>query len=67
MKDPACTTERELREELVDTLLAISLLSKRMAQNLAMLTETMNTEKGEHDHGQDERTGCCPYRIVHAG
>lgn len=56
--------ETEAREELIDTLLLISLLAKNIAQTLARLKNTANTKKGEHDDGEDVRTGRCPYRIV---
>lgn len=58
-----CT--HEVREELIDTLLAFSLLSQRIAQSLAQLNEPA-TQKGEAEDVQDERAGRCPYRIVRA-
>ena len=50
-------------EDLIDCLIAVSLITRRMAQDLARLTHHGH-EKGEHNHVEDGRTGCCPYRIV---
>lgn len=50
-------------EDLIDCLIAVSLITRRMAQDLARLTHPEH-EKGEHNHVENGRTGCCPYRIV---
>lgn len=56
-----CT--HEVREELIDVLLAFSLLSQRIAQSLAQLNEP-TTQKGDAEDVQNERAGRCSYRIV---
>jgi len=67
MNNATNATERELREDLVDTLLAVSLLTKRMARSLAILNETLNAKEGDYTDVKAESTGCCPCRTVHAG
>ena len=47
-------------DEMVDTLIAISMVSKRLARKLAQLGEPSlqdNVMKGERRYEQDERTG----------
>ncbi|MPN14042.1 hypothetical protein SDC9_161368 [bioreactor metagenome] len=45
-------------EELIDTLLAISVVSKRLARNLSILAaQSKSTEGGKTDE-QNERNGC---------
>ena len=66
MHDAPHNDTREAREDLIDTLLAISLLSRRMAQNLARLSDLANMRKGDANDGQDEQARCRPYRIVRA-
>ena len=50
-------------EDLIDCLIAVSLLTRRMAQNLNSITHPAPV-KGEQNHVEDGRTGRCPYRIV---
>ena len=50
-------------EDLIDCLIAVSLITRQMAQDLANLTHH-DHEKGEQNHVEDGRIGCCPYRIV---
>ena len=50
-------------EDLIDCLIAVSLITRRMAQDLASLTHHEH-EKGEQNHVEDGGTGRCPYRIV---
>lgn len=48
-------------DEMIDTLIAISLVSKRLARKLALLGEPGtrdNMTRGERCDEQDERTGC---------
>ena len=48
-------------DEMIDTLIAISLVSKRLARKLALLGEPGtrdNVTKGERCDEQGERTGC---------
>lgn len=52
-------------DDLIDCLIAISLLTRRMAQDLNSITHPEH-EKGEHDHAEEGRIGCCPYRLVRA-
>lgn len=56
----------KVREEMIDTLLAFSLLSRKLAQSIAMLGSNTTTMKGDHDNVEDERTGRCAYRVVRA-
>ena len=55
-------TPEEL-EDLIDCLIAVSLITRRMAQDLARVTHPEH-RKGEHNRVEHERTGCCPYRSV---
>ena len=57
---------RKPREDLIDSLIAISLLTQRMARNLIELEcdEEANREKGGKRHVEDERTGLTAYRAV---
>ena len=59
---------RETREDLIDSLIAVSLLTRRMARSLiGMNTNTATTaKKGERTYGKDERTGRPAYRVVRA-
>lgn len=61
----AAKNPRETREDLIDTLIALSLLTQRMARTLIAQTRT-TTKKGVWNHGQDERTGRPAYRVVRA-
>ncbi len=56
----------EKLEELVDSLIAMSILTRMMAISLiGMDTGTVKTaKKGERTHGKDERTGRPAYRVV---
>lgn len=49
-------------EDLIDCLIAVSLITRRMAQDLNRITHPEH-EKGETKHVENGRTGCCPYRI----
>jgi hypothetical protein len=51
-------------DELIDTLIAISLVSRRLAKNLAMLAEKRKQVKGGCHDEQDKRTGHGHYRVI---
>lgn len=44
--------DRELDEELVGMLTAISIVSKRLAKKLSVLQDTLQNEGGENDAGK---------------
>ena len=44
-------------EELIDTLIAISVVSKRLARKLSMLAAQSQTKEGGKTDEQDERDG----------
>ena len=50
-------------DEVIDTLIAISLVSKRLAKNMAILAARKQVKGGCHDE-QDKRTGHGHYRVV---
>ncbi len=66
MQETAKTNTREAREDLIDSLIAVSLLTQRMAKSLIGLTHMTATaaKKGECTYGSNERTGRPAYRIV---
>lgn len=64
MTGNAETNPRELREDLIDTLLALSLLSKRAAQNLVAMGAYLTEAKGDYTDVEDEPTRQRPCRIV---
>ena len=66
MQEAVKNSPREAREDLIDSLIAISLLTQRMARNLIELEcdEEANREKGGKRHVEDERTGLTAYRAV---
>ena len=68
MQEARKNTRREMREDLIDSLIAMSLLTQRMARTLIGLTHenAETTSKGENNHGKDERTGNPAYRVVRA-
>ena len=68
MRQQERTCSRETREDLIDSLIAMSLLTRRMARSLiGMNTNTATTaKKGERTYGKDERTGRPAYRVVRA-
>ena len=68
MQETMKNTPREMREDLIDSLIAMSLLTQRMARTLIGLTheDAATPKKGEKRHGKDERTGRPAYRIVRA-
>ena len=68
MRQQERTCPRETREDLIDSLIAVSLLTRRMARSLiGMNTNTATTaKKGERTYGKDERTGRPAYRVVRA-
>ena len=54
-------------DEMIDTLIAISVVSKRLAKKLALLGDpSLRDEmmKGESHDEQDERTGHGHYRVA---
>lgn len=54
-------------DEMIDTLIAISVVSKRLARKLALLgNPSLRDEmmKGESHDEQDERTGHGHYRVA---
>ena len=54
-------------DEMIDTLIAISVVSKRLARKLALLgNPSLRDEmmKGESHDEQDERTGHGHYRVT---
>ena len=54
-------------DEMIDTLIAISVVSKRLARKLALLDNpSLRDEmmKGESHDEQDERTGHGHYRVA---
>ena len=54
-------------DEMIDTLIAISVVSKRLARKLALLDNpSLRDEmmKGESHNEQDERTGHGHYRVA---
>ena len=51
-------------DELIDTLIAISLVSRRLAKNLLLLAEKREKVKGGCHDEQDKRTGHGHYRVV---
>ena len=54
-------------DEMIDTLIAISVVSKRLARKLALLGDpSLRDEmmKGESHDEQDERTGHGHYRVT---
>ena len=61
-------TPSEIREDLIDSLIAMSLLTQRMARTLVGMTHDDATTplKGENRHGKDERPGRPAYRVVRA-
>ena len=68
MQEAANKNPREAREDLIDSLIAVSLLTRRMAGTLIGLnTNTATTaQKGVYFHGSNERTGRPAYRVVRA-
>ena len=68
MQEAVNSSSREAREDLIDSLIAVSLLTRRMARSLiGMNTSTATTaKKGERTYGKDERTGRPAYRVVRA-
>ena len=68
MQEARTNTHHEMREDLIDSLIAMSLLTQRMAKTLIGLTHdnAETTPKGESNHGKDERTGNPAYRVVRA-
>lgn len=55
---------RSGNDELIDTLIAISLVSKRLAKNMALLAGQRKQVKGGCHDEQDKRTGHGHYRVV---
>ena len=57
---------RETQEDLIDSLIAMSLLTRRMAQllNIQNHKNATTTLKGEPYYGSYERTGRRAYRVV---
>lgn len=53
----------ELRDELIDALLAFSLLTRQIAQNIAGLNKNVMHEKGE-ENVEDNRPEHAACRIV---
>ena len=54
-------------DEMIDTLIAISVVSKRLARKLALLGDSSLRDemmKGENHDEQDERTGHGHYRVA---
>lgn len=54
-------------DEMIDTLIAISIVSKRLAKKLALLGDPGLRDdmmKGESKVEQDERTGYSHYRVA---
>ena len=54
-------------DEMIDTLIAISVVSKRLARKLALLGDPSlrdEMRKGESHDEQDERTGHGHYRVA---
>ena len=68
MQEAVKNSPREAREDLIDSLIAVSLLTRRMARSLiGMNTNTATTaKKGERTYGKDERTGRSAYRVFRA-
>ena len=68
MRQQERTCSRETREDLIDSLIAVSLLTQRMARSLISLTheKATNTQRGGTNHGDDERIGRPAYRGVRA-
>ena len=66
MKDAPEQCPRETREDLIDSLIAVSLLTQRIARSLINLTHcsATNTKRGGKRYGKDERTGRPAYRVV---
>ncbi len=54
---------RAADEELIDVLTAISIVSMRLAKNIALLTGQSQSEEGGKTYGQDERYGYGHRRI----
>ena len=57
---------RDTREDLIDSLIALSLLTRRTARLLINQDRNIasNRQKGEPYYGSHEGTGCCAYRAV---
>ena len=68
MQETMKNTSHDMREDLIDSLIAMSLLTQRMARTLVGMTQDDATTplKGEKRHGKDERTGRPAYRVVRA-
>ncbi len=68
MQETDKNTHCEMREDLIDSLIAVSLLTQRMARTLIGLTheDAATPKKGEKRHGKDEQTGRPAYRIIRA-
>ena len=68
MQEAVKNSPREAREDLIDSLIAVSLLTQRMARSLISLTheKATNTQRGGTNHGDDERIGRPAYRVVRA-
>ncbi len=65
MQEAVRKCPRETREDLIDSLIAMSLLTQRMARSLIRMTHsnTTNTMRGGYRYGKDERAGRPAYRI----
>lgn len=66
MQTTRCMNDRQ-NDEMIDTLIAISVVAKRLARKLALLGDPSLREemmKGESHDEQDERTGHGHYRVA---
>ena len=68
MQEAVMRCPRESREDLIDSLIAMSLLTQRMARSLITMTHsnTATTMKGGNRYGKDERAGRPAYRVRRA-
>ena len=68
MQEAVKNRPREAREEMIDSLIAVSLLTRRMAGLLIGMNTSQATtaKKGECTYGNDERAGRPACRVVGA-
>ena len=68
MQEAVRKCPRDTREDLIDSLIAMSLLTQRMARSLIRMTHshTATTMKGGNRYGTDERAGQPAYRLSRA-
>ena len=66
MQEAIKNCPHEARDDLIDSLIAVSLLTRRMAKSLIDMNTTTTTKKGDNTNVTGERAGHTAYRVVRA-